>query len=119
MNYIDMHCDTLAKAAAQQKKTAGELRNTMVDAKRLHQCGAKAQFFAMFLQQKREENWSDPGLAYTEKNNLWYTDAEIRKQMQDTKYTKIPWKPVRTLLHRLITTKDYSATGSRKKYQPF
>ena len=33
MNYIDMHCDTLAKAAAQQKKTAGELRNTMVDAK--------------------------------------------------------------------------------------
>lgn len=83
MNYIDMHCDTLAKAAAQQKKTAGELRNTMVDAKRLHQCGAKAQFFAMFLQQKREENWSDPGLAYTEKNNLWYTDAEIRKQMQD------------------------------------
>lgn len=67
MNYIDMHCDTLAKAAAQQKKTAGELRNTMVDAKRLHQCGAKAQFFAMFLQQKREENWSDPGLAYTEK----------------------------------------------------
>ena len=56
MNYIDMHCDTLAKAAAQQKKTAGELRNTMVDAKRLHQCGAKAQFFAMFLQQKREEN---------------------------------------------------------------
>lgn len=83
MNYIDMHCDTLAKAAAQQKKTAGELRNTMVDAKRLHQCGAKAQFFAMFLQQKREENWRDPGLAYTEKNNLWYTDAEIRKQMQD------------------------------------
>ena len=83
MNYIDMHCDTLAKAAAQQKKTAGELRNTMVDAKRLHQGGAKAQFFAMFLQQKREENWSDPGLAYTEKNNLWYTDAEIRKQMQD------------------------------------
>ena len=55
----------------------------MVDAKRLHQCGAKAQFFAMFLQQKREENWSDPGLAYTEKNNLWYTDAEIRKQMPD------------------------------------
>ena len=53
MNYIDMHCDTLAKAAAQQKKTAGELRNTMVDAKRLHQCGAKAQFFAMFLQQKK------------------------------------------------------------------
>ena len=24
MNYIDMHCDTLAKAAAQQKKTAGD-----------------------------------------------------------------------------------------------
>ena len=87
MNYIDMHCDTLAKAAAQQKKTAGELRNTMVDAKRLHQCGAKAQFFAMFLQQKREENWSDPGLAYTEKNNLWYTDAEIRKQ--DRKSTRL------------------------------
>lgn len=83
MNYIDMHCDTLAKAAAQQKKTAGELKDTMVDAKRLHQCGAKAQFFAIFLQQKKEENWSDPGLAYTEKNNLWYTDAEIQKQMRD------------------------------------
>ena len=83
MNYIDMHCDTLAKAAAQQRKTAWELNGTMVDAKRLHRCGAKAQFFAMFLQQKREENWSNPGLAYTEKNNLWYTDTEIQKQMQD------------------------------------
>lgn len=60
MNYIDMHCDTLAKAAAQQKKTAGELRNTMVDAKRLHQCGAKAQFFAMFYSRK-ERKLSDPG----------------------------------------------------------
>ena len=68
MNYIDMHCDTLAKAAAQQKKTAGELRNTMVDAKRLHQCGAKAQFFAMFLQQKREENWRQYDIRLKVKN---------------------------------------------------
>lgn len=55
MNYIDMHCDTLAKAAAQQKKTAGELRNTMVDAKRLHQCGAKAQFCHVFTAEKRRK----------------------------------------------------------------
>ena len=68
MNYIDMHCDTLAKAAAQQKKTAGKLRNTMVDAKRLHQCGAKAQFFAMFLQQKREENWRQYDIRLKVKN---------------------------------------------------
>lgn len=78
MNYIDMHCDTLAKVVAQGKKTAKELKGTMVDAKRLQQCGAKAQFFAMFLQQKREENWSNPG-----QDSFWYTDAEIKKQMQD------------------------------------
>ena len=55
MNYIDMHCDTLVKAVEQKKETAKKLEHTMVDAERLHRCGTKAQFFAMFLQQKKEE----------------------------------------------------------------
>ena len=61
----------------------------MVDAERLHRCGTKAQFFAMFLQQKKEENWSDPGhdpddcRSEKRKISLWYNGAEIEKQMQD------------------------------------
>lgn len=89
MNYIDMHCDTLAKAVEQKKETAKKLEHTMVDAERLHRCGTKAQFFAMFLQQKKEENWSDPGhdpdgcRSEKRKISLWYNGAEIEKQMQD------------------------------------
>ena len=56
MNYIDMHCDTLVKAVEQKKETAKKLEHTMVDAERLHRCGTKAQFFAMFLQQKKENH---------------------------------------------------------------
>lgn len=89
MNYIDMHCDTLVKAVEQKKETAKKLEHTMVDAERLHRCGTKAQFFAMFLQQKKEENWSDPGhdpddcRSEKRKISLWYNGAEIEKQMQD------------------------------------
>lgn len=57
MKYIDMHCDTLAKALAQQAETLYELRGTMVDIKRLRQAGAGAQFFAMFLPQREEPEW--------------------------------------------------------------
>lgn len=85
MNYIDMHCDTLVKAVEQKKETAKKLEHTMVDAERLHRCGTKAQFFAMFLQQKKEENWSDPGhdpddcRSEKRKISLWYNGAENRK----------------------------------------
>lgn len=51
ISYIDMHCDTLAEALKQKKKTVECLVGTMADAKRLHQCGVAAQFFAMFLPQ--------------------------------------------------------------------
>lgn len=60
MNYIDMHCDTLAKAWLGGEKTAKRLQGTMVDVERLRKGGAKAQFFAMFLPQKREDGWFLP-----------------------------------------------------------
>lgn len=57
MNYIDMHCDTLAMALAQKKETVYTLEHTMVDVKRLREAGAVAQFFAMFLPQREEPAW--------------------------------------------------------------
>ncbi len=55
MRYIDMHCDTLAKALAQGAPAATKLEGTMVDVQRLAAAGAGAQFFAMFLPQKPED----------------------------------------------------------------
>lgn len=52
MQYIDMHCDTLAKALAGHYSTAAELTGTMADVERLRKSGADAQFFAMFLPQR-------------------------------------------------------------------
>ena len=57
MQYIDMHCDTLAEALAQKSATAEYLKGTMVDVSRLRKSGAIAQFFAMFLPQKHEPGW--------------------------------------------------------------
>lgn len=57
MQYIDMHCDTLAEALARKSATAEYLKGTMVDVNRLRECGAMAQFFAMFLPQKNEPGW--------------------------------------------------------------
>lgn len=57
MQYIDMHCDTLEKALAQKSRTAEYLQGTMVDAGRLKDSGAAAQFFAMFLPQRNEPEW--------------------------------------------------------------
>lgn len=57
MNYIDMHCDTLAKALLQKKETVYELEGTMVDVKRLREAGCGAQFFAMFLPQRNNPEW--------------------------------------------------------------
>lgn len=57
MQYIDMHCDTLEEALAQHKDTVMRLDGTMVDAMRLKEGGAMAQFFAMFLPQRNEPSW--------------------------------------------------------------
>ena len=39
MNYIDMHCDTLAEALVRKSSTAEHLEGTMVDAARLKESG--------------------------------------------------------------------------------
>lgn len=57
MQYIDMHCDTLAKALMQGKDTVRELAGTMADVRRLKEGGACAQFFAMFVPQKMDPAW--------------------------------------------------------------
>lgn len=57
MGYIDMHCDTLAKAMERKKDTAEALTDTMVDIRRLGAANAEAQFFAMFLPQREEPEW--------------------------------------------------------------
>lgn len=61
MQYIDMHCDTLAKALISGRRTAEKLDGTMVDVMRLKEGGAMAQFFAMFLPQQRQPEWEDLG----------------------------------------------------------
>lgn len=57
MQYIDMHCDTLAEALAQKQETAEVLDGTMLDVARLKASGATAQFFAMFLPQQQMPEW--------------------------------------------------------------
>lgn len=57
MNYIDMHCDTLSVGLARQKATITKLERSMVDIDRLHQAGAGAQFFAMFVPQRDVPKW--------------------------------------------------------------
>lgn len=57
MNYIDMHCDTLAEALVRKCTTAEHLEGTMVDVCRLKEAGAAAQFFAMFLPQRLQPEW--------------------------------------------------------------
>lgn len=57
MKYIDMHCDTLGVALAQQKSTVTCLEGSMVDIERLKKVGADAQFFAMFLPQRNMPEW--------------------------------------------------------------
>lgn len=57
MQYIDMHCDTLAVAYAKKSKTAEHLEGAMADIARLREAGANAQFFAMFLPQRDMPQW--------------------------------------------------------------
>lgn len=57
MKYIDMHCDTLEQALTQKCGTVYELKDTMLDLKRLLAADAGAQFFAMFVPQRNEPEW--------------------------------------------------------------
>lgn len=49
MSFIDLHCDTLLKALFDGAPSAYDLPAAMLDAKRLRQAGAAAQFFAIFF----------------------------------------------------------------------
>ena len=57
MQYIDMHCDSLAVAFAKKSQTAKHLEGAMTDIARLREAGAKAQFFAIFLPQRDMPQW--------------------------------------------------------------
>ncbi len=60
MDYIDMHCDTLGEALVRKQKTIRQLEGAMLDVGRLQRSGAVAQFFAMFLPQRKEPFPSAP-----------------------------------------------------------
>lgn len=49
MHYIDLHCDTLMKCFFLDRKDFCVFPEAMVDANRLHQAGAMAQWFAVYL----------------------------------------------------------------------
>ncbi len=55
--YIDMHCDSLEKALCAHREDLGSMPEISVDAKRLAEAGAYAQFFACFLHQGDTPEW--------------------------------------------------------------
>lgn len=62
MHVIDMHCDTLMKACFQDVQNAWnaniyEMPDCSVDLKRLHESGAMAQFFAIFMPDPMAFEW--------------------------------------------------------------
>lgn len=54
MKYIDLHCDTLAKAFIEGKQSVSKMPEDMVDVERLHRADMLAQFFAIFLLPEKE-----------------------------------------------------------------
>ncbi len=54
--FIDLHCDTLMQAWFRHRKEIADMPSAMLDVKRLRQGGAKAQFFAIYLQSLRLEH---------------------------------------------------------------
>ena len=60
MSYIDLHCDTLLHALGAKEEQVYSLEHTMVDAKRLHEAGALAQFFAVFFPPKHPPRHAPP-----------------------------------------------------------
>ena len=57
--FVDMHCDTLMQAWFRHKKDIYKT-STMLDVQRLQKGGAKAQFFAIFLQSLRMKRMLGP-----------------------------------------------------------
>jgi len=58
--YIDLHCDTLAEGVELGKKNIVIFPERCVDILRLEKGGAKAQFFAAYLDQdKSQDTWAD------------------------------------------------------------
>lgn len=55
--FIDLHCDTLMQAWFRHKSDVYHFPSAMMDVERLRQGGAKAQFFAIFLQSLRMKKW--------------------------------------------------------------
>lgn len=55
MQYIDLHCDTLAQAYLKDRKSMTSMPGDMVDVERLKMGNALAQFFAIFLLPPGEE----------------------------------------------------------------
>lgn len=58
--FIDMHCDTLMQAWFRRRSQVYRLPPAMLDVERLRQGGAKAQFFAIFLQSLRMKKYLGP-----------------------------------------------------------
>lgn len=58
--FIDLHCDTLMQAWFRHRREVYRLPQAMLDVKRLEQGGAKAQFFAVFLQSLRMKKYLGP-----------------------------------------------------------
>lgn len=55
MKYIDLHCDTLAKAFVEGRQSVSYMPKDMVDVERLYQADTLAQFFAIFLLPEKEK----------------------------------------------------------------
>lgn len=55
MQYIDLHCDTLAQAFLKGKNSMSYMPEDMVDVERLKKANALAQFFAIFMLPPGEE----------------------------------------------------------------
>lgn len=58
--FVDLHCDTLMQAWFRFRRQVYSLPPAMSDVKRLRQGGAKAQFFAIFLQSLRMKRCLGP-----------------------------------------------------------
>ncbi len=54
--YIDMHCDTLAEAVELKKETIVDFKERAIDVERLVKGGAKAQFFAAYIDQDKSKD---------------------------------------------------------------
>lgn len=58
--YIDLHCDTLAEGVELSKENIVSFPERAIDVERLVKAGAKAQFFACYLdQEKSKDPWGD------------------------------------------------------------